>query len=197
MVPLLPSLRVRSATTRAVRVPLKFTLGTSAAVVKAVPLLLVDLLTEQGITGRSYLFCYTPSGARAVAGHVAEAVDLARGQETTPLALAKMLSRRFALLGVTGTVRMALAALDIAIWDALAISLGQPLARILGAGPRPISAYDSRGLGLMDADRLADEAEALLAKGLKAVKLRLGHPALAEDVAALRAVRKRIPFRKP
>jgi mandelate racemase len=104
-----------------------------------------------------------------------------------------MLSRRFALLGVTGTVRMALAALDIALWDALAISLGQPLAVILGAGSRPTPAYDSRGLGLMDADRLADEAEALLAKGLKAVKLRLGHPALAEDVAALRAVRKRIP----
>ena len=71
-----------------------------------------------------------------MAGHLAEAVDLARGQETTPLALAKMLSRRFALLGVTGTVRMALAALDIALWDALAISLGQPLAVILG-GPAP------------------------------------------------------------
>src|SRR5258706_16441562 len=55
--------RIRSLTTRGMVVPLKFTLGTSAAIVKAVPLLLVDLLNEDGVTGRAYTFCYRPSGA--------------------------------------------------------------------------------------------------------------------------------------
>jgi hypothetical protein len=45
--------RIRSLTTRGMVVPLKFTLGTSAAIVKAVPLLLVDLLNEDGVTGRA------------------------------------------------------------------------------------------------------------------------------------------------
>ena len=52
--------RIRSLTTRGMVVPLKFTLGTSAAIVKAVPLLLVDLRNEDGVTGRAYTFCYRP-----------------------------------------------------------------------------------------------------------------------------------------
>jgi mandelate racemase len=45
----------------------------------------------------------------------------------------------------------------------------------------------------MGPDALADEADALLKSGLKAVKLRLGYPTLAEDLRALKAVRGRIP----
>ena len=104
-----------------------------------------------------------------------------------------MLSRRFALLGVTGPVRMALSALDMALWDAAAIAVGKPLAELLGANRRPIPAYDSRGLGLMGPGALADEADALLKNGFKAVKLRLGYPTLAEDLRALKTVRGRIP----
>ena len=55
-------LTLRDIGCRAVRVPLVFTLGTSAAIVRAVPLLLVDLSTEEGPVGRTYLFCYTGSG---------------------------------------------------------------------------------------------------------------------------------------
>jgi mandelate racemase len=40
---------------------------------------------------------------------------------------------------------------------------------------------------------LADEAEQLLEGGFGAVKLRLGYPTLAEDIAALHAVRARVP----
>jgi mandelate racemase len=191
--PIASGLTIRSVATRGVAVPLTFALGTSAAVVRSVPLVLVDLAMEEGVTGRSYLFGYTPSGARAVAGHLAEAVALVAGEDAAPGIVMPMLARRYALLGVTGTVRMALSALDVALWDALSASRGQSLARALGARPRPIRAYDSRGLGLMAPDRLADEAERLLASsGLGAVKLRLGHPTLAEDLGALRAVRRRI-----
>jgi len=192
--PPLPSgLTLRGAMTRAVRVPMTFALGTSAAVVKTAPLVLLDVLTEEGIVGRSYVFCYTTSGAQAVAAHIADAMELLRGQPCKPQAIFNMLSRRFALIGVTGPVRMALSALDVALWDAAAVALGKPLAELLGAARRPIPAYDSRGLGLMKPEQLADEAEALLASGLKAVKLRLGYPTLAEDLGALSAVRGRIP----
>jgi mandelate racemase len=88
---------------------------------------------------------------------------------------------------------MALSAIDVAAWDVLAIAAGQPLARFLGASPRPIPAYNSCGLGLMAPEAVADEAEQLLAGGFRAIKLRLGYPTLAADIAALRAVRKRVP----
>ncbi len=41
-------------------------------------------------------------------------------------------------------------------------------------------------------EAVADEAEKLLAGGFRAVKLRLGYPTLQQDLAAVRAVRRRI-----
>jgi mandelate racemase len=188
-----PPLTIKSVTTRGVKVPLTFALGTSAAIVRAVPLLLVDLHMQEGVTGRSYLFCYTPSGARTVAGHITEAVELIQGRECSPLDLGQLLSRRFALLGVTGTARMALSAIDIAAWDALGVALQQPLVRLLGSEAKAVPAYDSRGLGLMPEDKLADEAGQLISSGLQAVKVRLGYPTLKEDLTAVRAVRRTAP----
>src|ERR1700730_8349061 len=185
--------RIRSLTTRGVMVPLKFTLGTSAAVIKAVPLLLVDLLNEDGVTGRAYAFCYRPSGAVAMSSHLSEAIDLLKGKRVTPFDATQMVSRQFSLLGVTGSVRMALSLMDMAMWDATAHAQGAPLSSLLGSRPKPLLAYDSRGLGLMDPDRLAEETKALLEGGLRAVKLRLGYPSLSEDLAALNAVRRSIP----
>ncbi|UPK37194.1 mandelate racemase [Bradyrhizobium sp. 186] len=184
--------RIRSVTTRGVMVPLKFTLGTSAAVVRAVPLLLVDLLNEDGVTGKAYTFCYRPSGATAISSHLYEAVELLKGKNATPFEASQTLARQFALLGVTGAVRMALSLLDMAMWDATAQMHRAPLSTLLGSGPKSLRAYDSRGLGLMEPDSLAQEVRALLESGLGAVKVRLGYPTLFEDLAALRAVRKSV-----
>src|SRR5258708_2067572 len=170
--------RIRSLTTRGIMVPLKFTLGTSAAIIKAVPLLLVDLLNEDGVTGRAYAFCYRPSAAVAISSHLFEMVDLSKAKESTPFDSTQALSRQFALLGVTGAVRMALSLLDMAMWDAMAQMHHVPLSSLLGSSPRSLRAYDSRGLGLMEPDRLMEEVQTLLGGGLQAVKLRLGYPTL-------------------
>ena len=188
-----PLLTLRGVRTVAVEVPMRYVLGTSAATVRAAPLLLVDVETEQGIVGRTYIFCYRRSAARAIAQVVQEAAELVRGEKIAPLPMAATLQRRYALLGVTGIVRMALSALDAASWDAVAVAAGVPLATLLGSAPRPIRAYNSCGLGLMSAPAAADEAERLLAGGFEAVKLRLGHPTLDEDLAVTRAVRRRLP----
>src|SRR6476620_2123579 len=144
----LPSLNLRAVRTTAVEVPMRYVLGTSAATVRAAPLLLVDVETEQGIVGRTYIFCYRRSGARSIAQVVEEAAELVRGEAIAPLATAATLQRRYALLGVTGIVRMALSALDAALWDAVAVAAGVPLVTLLGGAPRPILAYNSCGLGL-------------------------------------------------
>src|SRR5215216_3279444 len=192
--PAAQSLTVRGVRTVAVEVPMTHVLGTSIAVIRSAPLLLIDLETNEGITGRTYIFCYRPIGARLIADLVAEAAAMIKGQRVAPLDIAALLAQRFALFGIAGVVRMALSGLDAALWDALAIAQGLPLAACLGSAPRRIAAYNSNGLGLMDEpERVADEALELLAAGFRAVKLRLGYATLDRDLATTRIVRRRIP----
>lgn len=184
-----PALHISAIRTRFVKVPMKFPLGTSAARVTAAPLLLVDLETKEGVIGRSYLFCYRDSGARAIAEIIAEANGLIAGMEAAPAKIADFLGRRYALLGVTGVARMALAAIDIALWDAQAVAAEMPLATFLGGTLDPIPAYNSDGLGLMPAKDAAEEAVRLLEPGFHAVKLRLGHADARVDREVAAAVR--------
>lgn len=182
-------LTVRALRAVGIEVPMTYALGTSRATITKAPLLLIELETEEGITGRSYLFCYLRNAAPAIASMLEEVLTVTKGERVAPLDLWGKLAKRFALIGVQGVVRMAMAGFDIACWDALAIAAGVPLCRLLGAEPKRIRAYNSCGLGLMPARELAGEAERLVARGFDAVKLRLGYPTLDDDLAALAAVR--------
>lgn len=188
-----PPLTIRDVQCTPVSVPMRYVLGTSAARVTNAPLLLVDLNTDQGVAGRAYAFCYRVSGVKAVQQILFDAVDASRGDAVDPFAVAVKLARRFALLGIAGTARMALSLLDIALWDAIAVAEGKPMAEVLGGSVGPIPAYNSCGLGLMPADQAADEALSLLDHGFRAVKLRLGHELLRTDLQVARAVRKALP----
>ncbi|HEY6720504.1 MAG TPA: enolase C-terminal domain-like protein, partial [Burkholderiales bacterium] len=168
-------------------------LGTSATTIRSAPLLLVDVETEEGVTGRAYLFCYFSAAAPAIAAVLGEIERSVKCERIAPADLWEKLARRFRLIGVQGIVRMAMAGFDVACWDALALAAGKPLVALLGGEPRPIPAYNSNGLGLMAPGAAADEAEKLLEGGFSAVKLRLGNATLEADLAAVRAVRKRLP----
>ena len=188
-----PTLTLRSLRTTAVDVPLARPLGTSARTMRTAPLLLIDLETGEGITGRSYLFCYVAAATEAIARMLHDAFQLVTGDRAAPLEIAAKLERHFRLIGVRGVVNMALAGLDIACWDALAVAAGVPLVSFLGGAPKPVPAYNSNGLSLMAPQAAADEAQELLAGGFRAVKLRLGHVTLDADLAAVRAVRTTLP----
>ncbi|MBV9348167.1 MAG: mandelate racemase [Pseudolabrys sp.] len=188
-----PLLTIRAIRATPVEVPLNFVLGTSAEAIRRVPLLLVDVETEEGITGRTYIFCYLRAAAPAIASLLGAVETAVKGERLEPEKLFAKLKRRFTLIGVQGIVRMAIAAFDTAAWDALAIAAKQPLASVIGAAPRPVLAYNSCGLGLTrDKGALAAEAEKLLERGFRAVKLRLGHASLEEDLNAIHAVKARV-----
>src|SRR6185436_18795812 len=129
----------------------------------------------------------------AIASILAAVEERTSGERVAPEELWDKLAARFALIGVQGIVRMAMAGFDMACWDALSTAAGVPLVKFLGGEPRAIPAYNSCGLGLMPLDALADEAQQLLAGGFRAIKLRLGYPTMAEDIAAVHAVKRRIP----
>lgn len=187
------SLTIRSIRAVPVMAPMTYVLGTSVGAVRSAPLLLVDLETEQGVTGHAYQFCYTPAAAPAIVHLLDDIAAAVRNDSVAPAALWAKLAKRYTLIGVQGIVRMAMSLVDVAAWDVLAKASALPLARFLGGELKPVPAYNSNGLGLMAPGPLADEAQKLLEGGFRAIKLRLGYPTLEEDLVAVRAVRARIP----
>ncbi len=185
-------MKVRTIKVRPVAAPMKRPLHTSIAAVTTAALLLIDLETDQGIVGRSYLF----GTARHVLPPLAKLVEamagMVEGDEVAPLEIEKKLRARHALLGMHNVVLMAIAGIDMAAWDAFAQACELPLVRLLGGTPRPIPAYNSKGLGIMDAASVAREAVELVEEGFRAVKLRLGRAEARDDLAALRAVKQAI-----
>jgi len=72
-------LTLRALQVRAVHAPLKRPLQTSGGTVRVAPLALIDLLTEQGVTGRAYLFCYTPLALKPVVQLLQNLSEFLRG----------------------------------------------------------------------------------------------------------------------
>ena len=185
-------LAIRKLRVRPVLAPIKRPLAASTGSLTQAPLLLIDLETDAGITGRSYL--WTPGLAHLAPLHklVEAMAEMLKGDAVAPLDIEKKLRAKYALLGVHNIVLFAMSGIDMAAWDALGQGLGQPLVRVLGAVPRPIPAYNSNGLGLMPLKPLVKEARELVDAGFSAIKLRLGRADAREDIAAIRAVKEEI-----
>ena len=185
-------MKIRDVRVRAVAAPMKRPLATSTGKLTLAPLVLIDLETDTGVTGRAYLFAIGRHNLAPIARLVEAMAEMVKGDEVSPFDLERKLRARYTLLGVHNIVLFAIAGLDMAAWDALGQSLGQPLARLLGSTPRPIPAYNSKGLGILPEKELVKEAAELLDEGFRAVKLRMGRPEARDDLQMLRAVKSEI-----
>lgn len=92
-------------------------------------------------------------------------------------------------LGQSGAGVSAMAALDIALWDAAGKASGLPLAALLGGARGDVPVYGSGGSLATELSDLVAEMEAHAAAGYPAVKMKIGRPALEEDLERVRAVR--------
>jgi mandelate racemase len=186
-------MRIEAIRVRPVAAPMKRPLATSTGKLTQAALLLIDLQTDQGIVGRSYLFGFgRQSNLPPVAKAVEAMAEMVKGDAVAPFEIEKKLRAGYTLLGVHNIILFAMSGIDMAAWDALAQSLRQPLVRLLGGVPRPILAYNSKGLGILALKELESEAVDLVEEGFHAVKLRLGRAEAKDDMDALRAVKKAI-----
>jgi len=171
---------------------MKRPLATSTGSISVAPLLLIDLHTDAGAVGRSYLWTPGEQHLAPVAKLLEAMAETLQGDAVAPFDIERKLRAKYTLLGVHNIVLFAMSGIDMAAWDAAGQAFGQPLARLLGATPRPIPAYNSKGLGIMPLKPLVKEALELLTEGFSAVKLRLGRPDAREDLQAIREVKEAI-----
>jgi mandelate racemase len=163
---------------------------TASGVMRSTPLVLIDLFTEEGVTGLSYVRCYTPTALGPLVALIANLEPLLAGEPAVPAAVERKLQRHFRLLGPQGLTGIAMAGIDMALWDARAKACGVPLVTLLGGAPGPIPAYAS--LRTMSPAGAAAEAEELRGLGFTAIKVKIGRADLAADLATIRAVRRAI-----
>ena len=185
-----PLLKVQDVKARAVLAPMRRPLRTAMGAIPASPLVLIDVMTREGVVGSAYIFAYTPAALPALRRLVSDIGAELAGEVVAPRDLMRKFDRRFRLLGWQGLVGMAISGLDMALWDALGRAAGQPLVRLLGAEPRALEAYDSYGLIDLNAD--LEVLSASVASGFTAIKIKVGDADLARDVAVVSAVRKTI-----
>jgi mandelate racemase len=183
-------LTFKSVEVRSVVVPLRRPVVSKVGLFRDWPLCLIDLYTNEGVVGRSYLEPYLKDSARYIVPAIHDLAAAIGGKPLAPLDVFQNGRRSLNLIGYEGIAMIAVAGLDMAIWDALAKAGGMPLAVLLGGALGPVPAYNSNGLWLTEVATLAKEAEQLVAEGaFKGLKLRLGRDRLADDLAAIREVR--------
>lgn len=153
----------------------------------------VEVSTAGGTTGMG--FTYSLCGG----GH---AIESLLSECLLPAALGCDLGDRWRLwerlawstrrLGL-GLTRHALAALDIALWDAAARAAGLPLHALLGTRRNTIALFSSgRYSPALSPDRLAANALEEVGRGATSIKLRIGGRPPVEDLARVKAVRESI-----
>lgn len=185
-----PSLTLKSITTTVVSVPLRRPVISKVGLFERWPLILIDLHTEEGVTGHSYLEPYLEKSARYIVPALHDLAEARQGQPLAPMQDWQADRKRLNLVGLSGVTMIAASGIDMAAWDALAKSAGQPLARYLGGRTGAVPAYNSNGLWLQAPAALGDEAKALVAEGdFSALKLRLGNDRVADDLEAIARIR--------
>lgn len=183
---------ITSVLARPVTVPMARPLQTATGAVEQAVLVLIDINTSSGMTGRSYVFAFTPHVQAAMVALIDGMGRIITGEEAAPCDIERKLRDKHLLLGVHNVVLFAISGIDMALWDVHAQSMELPLVSLLGGSVKPVRAYNSNGLGIMAVNKLGREAEQLLGEGFDAVKMRLGRATAKEDLAAVREVRSAI-----
>jgi mandelate racemase len=186
----IPDLVIREIQARPVVAPLPRPIRTASGNVPDAPLLLIDVLTEAGVTGRAYAFAYTPLTLRSLAQFVRDIAPELVGKSVSPLARMRQMEKRLKLVGWQGLAGMVVGTLDMALWDALARAMDVPLAVLLGGEIRPLPAYDS--FGTLDPRTDLTWLEKSVTSGFKAIKIKLGAGDVESDLAIVAEVRKTI-----
>jgi L-alanine-DL-glutamate epimerase-like enolase superfamily enzyme len=146
----------------------------STHTVDAVKFIVVRVFTEDGEYGESYLLSldYSPRSIQAALKDIAE---LAVGLDVSEIsAFCRLADHETEYFGSIGLSRWAVAAIEIAMWDAWARTLVQPVWRILGGASKPIPLYGSGGWLCYSIDELLDEISRYIRRGFYGVKIKIG-----------------------
>jgi L-alanine-DL-glutamate epimerase-like enolase superfamily enzyme len=188
-------MRIESITSSVHRLPPASPWEDATNKVEALEFVVVEVTTDTGITGTGFSYS-VDIGGTAIHTLIEDYLSgLAIGMN--PLAYEQVwtkLSNQSRRLGL-GVNSMAIAAIDIAVWDIIGKHKGQPLHQLIGAARESIPAYISE-INLSESDCVEDllaRARDYLARRYKAIKIKIGKPDLEADIERLARLRELLP----
>ncbi|MEJ8854162.1 mandelate racemase/muconate lactonizing enzyme family protein [Variovorax robiniae] len=160
---------------------------------RAFELNLVRLRDEEGAEGVGYTYTCGRNGAAIDAVLAKDFTELLVGQDADRIEhLWNKLWWASHYGGRGGPTVLALSAVDMALWDLKARRLGQPLWKLLGGNDPRVPCY-AGGIDLqLPLDDLLAQTDRNLAKGFRAIKMKVGREKLSEDVARVAAMREHL-----
>jgi L-alanine-DL-glutamate epimerase-like enolase superfamily enzyme len=176
------------------RIPLPTPLSDSThGTIAYFDLITVRLRARDGAGGLGYTYTVGTAGAAVRAVIERDLRPLVVGAEIDRIeALWKRMWWHVHYGGRGGLVSLAISAVDIALWDLQARRYGAPLWRLLGGHDPCVPCY-AGGIDLdFPLDALLRQTDENLARGFRAVKMKVGRPRLAEDVERVRAMRRHL-----
>ena len=174
------------------RSPLSQPIADATHTISDIDFFITEIETRSGVIGQGYLlaFHYSP---RAIAGALLDMKDFAKEfsvNETVRMNQAFLNESEY--FGQNGLLKWAMASLDIAMWDAWAKSLGQPIWKLLGGHSQAIAVYGSGGWLSYSDDELLDEVRRYQQRGFSAVKIKVGSKEAGRDIERLHKVRNAV-----
>jgi L-alanine-DL-glutamate epimerase-like enolase superfamily enzyme len=183
-------LRIEHLKTRIVSLPIDPPIRTPVHYIEAVDNVLVEITTDDGITGVAYLWCFGRERAKGLEAFVRDLFCYVKGMDAMQReAVQASLWRETNFLGRTGAAWIAASAIDTALWDIAGKALNLPVWKLLGGTDRPVKAY-AGGFFLSDTiDAIVQEAHGRVKEGFRALKMRCGAKSWQEDIDRVAAIR--------
>ncbi len=161
-------------------------------------LVTVRVRDADGAEGLGYTYTTGHNGGAIRDIAAREIVDIVRGADAD--LIESLWSKTWWTLhygGRGGPTVLALSAFDMALWDLKAKRAGMALWRLLGGHNPRVSCY-AGGIDLdLSVDALLKQTDGNLAKGFRAIKMKVGRENLSEDVEKLAAMRSHLGWEFP
>lgn len=150
-----------------------------------------EIRTRDGFEGIGFGYSKR-AGGRGMFAHAKEIADNLLGQDPNDIAkLWDKLMWAGASMGRMGMTAQSISPFDIALWDMKAKRAGLPLAKLLGAHRDSVQVYNtSAGFLHTPIDQVLKNVEAICARGIGGIKLKVGQPEPAKDIDRVGQVRK-------
>jgi L-alanine-DL-glutamate epimerase-like enolase superfamily enzyme len=158
-------------------------------------IIVTELVSTDGVTGCGFTWTVDAGAQAIVAMLEADCRGVAEGGPVTPQEMWHRQRWHLREVG-SGIATLAMAAIDIGLWDMRAKAAGLSLADLIGPRRESVPVYASGVNRHLPLDELTEQVSRWVEAGHSRVKIKVGLPSLAEDLERVAAVRQVIGPRR-